>query len=187
MGRNSGQNGGFVYARSLQDDSSILENGCPLGTDYNSRNLSAQEMQLQRDREMAMALSLSSEKGPTTDRETEQEMERQRKRQEQETADHAFALSLSGGSAPAPHLAGQLKMEENPYFVGEVSESQVEMVGVGAGEGLAVEREEQRSGGWLDDLSLARALQAMEFEIQSEMRGGAARSPEEVRRTVLHA
>lgn len=111
------------------------------------------------------------------------------RRRQQEEDDRAFALSLSQGLdlAPPPSsqssssssyralLGGVLEVEqheENPYYVGNSSPQEL---GAGGSEGA------EQSGGWFDDLSLARALQAMEFEIASEMRqGGPELTAEEV-------
>jgi hypothetical protein len=159
--------------------------------------------QLERDHAMAMALSLGSSSTttattaatatttsqipvfmstppPPSVEQGRRESDIERQRREQEEADHAFALSLSSGAQgvppllPPPPVESRLEIEhsENPYYVGNSTSS--------GGAASAVDRH-QGGGGWLDDLSLAKALQAMEFEIASEMQyGGPEQSPEEV-------
>jgi hypothetical protein len=156
--------------------------------------------QLERDHAMAMALSLGSSSTttattaatatttsqipvfmstppPPSVEQGRRESDIERQRREQEEADHAFALSLSSGAQgvpPPPPVESRLEIEhsENPYYVGNSTSS--------GGAASPVDRH-QGGGGWLDDLSLAKALQAMEFEIASEMQyGGPEQSPEEV-------
>lgn len=122
-----------------------------------------------------------------------QSLSQEQQRREQEAADHAFALSLSSGNnhlpPPPPSTSSScsavgLQLDENPYFVGGIGEEydNVELMETGIGTSREGQRRGQGDsvsvsssgggggGGWFDDLSLARALQAMEFEIASEMR-----------------
>ena len=173
-----------------------------------TKMLSASE-QIQRDHDMAMALSLSSDEDPRTvssltmstssipvflsPPETVQPVSVERQRREQEEADRAFALSLSNHHNELPSSERKqkdtiMKYEQNPYFLGNVREETATLGDVELMESgfLNVSSEEQlvssgdRGSSWVDDLSLARALQAMEFEIAAEMQGGRALTPEEV-------
>lgn len=162
----------FAYARSLQNDEREEK---PTPTGYKS----SKGNNFQSDYDMAMALSLSSGNGTQesipvflSESTALSSRDNEKRRLDQEAADREYALSLSGQSG------SRSKGQNFP-----VSNGDIELLGVNNDPAaLSPPMQEAGGSGWFDDLSLARALQAMEFEIASEMRhnyGGEALTPEQ--------